>query len=337
MNKQETFSSESSKFSLQNSPYSSPIRIELPTIFGMKTVNSYLYIHPEPTLIDCGENSDKSWKALQNALAANGLVISDIRKVIITHPHLDHMGMAGRICEHSEAEIWVSEYAYDWAVNLDKMSKIRLQTIVKELDEMGDSPITKVFKKTFNSFDGFWLPIPKERVKVFSINGQLEFGGQTWQVVYAPGHCISQTCFYQAESKQLFSADMLLRITPTPVIDANLEPPYSRNKGILQLLESYDKFSKMDIEIVYPGHYEVFNNPQEAIQRQVNRIQQRKTECLQWISEGVSDFFGLIHKLYGQNFSLPAIPMLVGYLDLLQEENSIFVLKTANGLRYFPI
>ncbi|MFK7906473.1 MAG: MBL fold metallo-hydrolase [Chitinophagales bacterium] len=338
MNKQDILNPQlSDSFNKDELFSSSPIRIELPTIFGMKTVNTYLFKYPEPTLIDSGENSEASWTALQNGLAANGLGISDIKRVVITHSHIDHIGMAGRICEHSNAEVWVSKYVYDWAVNLDKMRDRRVQTISTELKKMGDSPITENFKNVFTQFDDYWLPIPESRVKIFSLDEDIQLGGQAWQVIYAPGHCISQTCFYQAETKQLLSADMLLRITPTPVIDADIEPPYTRNKGILQLLESYQKFAQLDIDIVYPGHYAPFNNAKEVIKKQVNRIQERKIECLKYIQEGTTDFFSLIQKLYGKNFSMPAIPMLVGYLDLLEIENSIFVLKTPEGLRYFPV
>lgn len=321
----------------EKTPYTPPIRIELPTIFGMKTVNSYLYTNPEPTLIDCGENSKASWEALQKGLADNGLKVSDIKKVIVTHAHIDHIGMAGKVCEHSEAEVWVSEYTYDWAVNLDKMRDARLHIISETLKELGDSPVNEVFKKVFSQFANFWLPIPPHRVKTFPVDGKLQFGGQAWEVIHAPGHCFDQVCFYQAQSKQLFSADMLLKITPTPVIDSDREQPNTRNKSIVQLLESYQKISELDIDIVYPGHFTPFDNPQTIIEYQVNRIEERTVECLKWIKEGVSDFFGLLQKMYGTNFSLPTIPMLVGYLDLLLAKNSIFVLKTDKGLRYYPV
>ena len=41
-----------------------PIQLELPTIFEGMTVNTWLFKGPEPTLIDCGENTDKLWDAL---------------------------------------------------------------------------------------------------------------------------------------------------------------------------------------------------------------------------------------------------------------------------------
>lgn len=314
-----------------------PIRIELPSIFGMKTVNSYLYLEPEPTLIDCGENTDISWNTLQAELAKHQLKVADIRKIIITHAHVDHIGMAGKICAHSGATVWISEYLCEWVINSEKMQKIRFDTIIGTLEERGNSPIIELFKNYFNQFDSIWSVIPSNKIAVFPMEGELEFGGQVWQIVYAPGHCINQTCFYQAESKQLFSADMLLRITPTPVIDIGLERPYKRHKSIFQLLESYQKFAAMDISVVYPGHYEIFYETKELIQRQLARIKDRKLECLKWVEDGVSDFFVLLAKLYGRQISMPAIAMLVGYLDLLEAESRIFVLKTDNGLRYYAV
>ena len=81
-----------------------PIRIELPTMYGMKSVNAYLFLTPELTLIDCGEKTDASWDALQTALAKHGLAIKDIKRVIITHAHVDHIGMAHKISEESGAK-----------------------------------------------------------------------------------------------------------------------------------------------------------------------------------------------------------------------------------------
>ncbi len=317
--------------------YSSPIRIELPSVFGMKTVNSYLYLEPEPTLIDCGENTMVSWNTLQAGLAEHQLEVADIQKIIITHAHVDHIGMAGKISEYSGATVWISEYLREWVIHSEEMQKVRFDTIIGTLEERGNSPLIERFRNYFNQFDSIWSVIPSNKIAVFPMEGELEFGGQTWQIIYAPGHCINQTCFYQAESKQLFSADMLLRITPTPVIDIGLERPYKRHKSIFQLLESYQKFAVMDIEVVYPGHYEIFYETEKLIERQLRRIEERKLECLKWIQEGVSDFFVLLLKLYGRQISMPATAMLVGYLDLLEAENRIVVLKTDNGLRYYAV
>ena len=318
-----------------------PVRIELPTMFGMKTVNAYLFLEPEPVLIDCGEQTDKSWKALNEALAAHHLSINDLAKVIVTHAHVDHIGMAGRIAKASkQTEIWVSEYAYNWAINPKGMNEIRqgvIQDYLELFPQLKNTPLQQMFNSAYKLMDTAWDTIPQERVRRFTKDETLHFGNADWEVIYAPGHCNHQTCFYQPDTQQLLSADMLLSITPTPVIDVTLEPPYKREKSLQQMVASYEKFAQLEVSMVYPGHYAPFNNHREIIDKQLSRITQRKNECLTHIQAGTQEFMELLHKLYGANFSIPALPMLVGYLDLLADENLIKTEKTKQGLKYFAV
>lgn len=316
-----------------------PIRIELPTVFGMKTVNAYLFLTPEPVLVDCGEQTDKSWQALQKALAAHQLTVQDLTKVVITHAHVDHIGMAGKIAKESaQTEIWVSEYAYHWAVNPQEMNNIRMEVMqeyLKLFPEFQSSPFQQMFAGVYKQVKSAWGDIPSEKVRKFTCDDILQMGHMDWQVIYAPGHCNHQTCFYQPNTRQIISADMLLEITPTPVIDVTLNPPYTRERSLHQMIESYHTFAQMAIDKVYPGHYTPFENHREVIDRQLKRIEQRKGECLKHIQAGTHDFLGLFQKLYGAKMTIPALPMLVGYLDLLAADNLIEARKTMEGLRYF--
>ena len=78
-----------------------PKRIELPTGLPVDTVNVYLFTEPEPVLVDTGVKSEASLNALQAALAENSLTLADLTKVIISHPHIDHCGLAGTIAAQS--------------------------------------------------------------------------------------------------------------------------------------------------------------------------------------------------------------------------------------------
>lgn len=306
----------------------SPIRIELPTMYGMRTVNAYLITEPEPVLIDCGEKTKKSWEALEAGLKENGVSIKDIRKVIVTHAHVDHMGMAAEVCRHSNAEIWVSEYVHPWALDIEKMWKQRNDVIGEMIrsylrgSEKGQQML-QLFAGTGKMLLSSWENVPPERLKVFPMTGILEFGGRKWETLYMPGHCIHQSCFYHQESGDLISADMLLRITPTPVIEMTVSPPYQRVKGILQLLDSFKRLQQMDIKTVYPGHYAIFRNAQEIISNQIARIHARKEECFKMIDKGNMDFFEVFEKMYGDRLGVVAFPMMLGYLDLLEEEGRI--------------
>lgn len=306
-----------------------PIRLELPTLYGMKSVNAYLFIHPEPVLIDCGEKSIASWEALQAALSVYDLAVKDLKKVIITHAHVDHIGMAGKILEESDAEVWVNDYCYDWAVNTKEMWKVRTKMMQTHI--FNDIPVNSEqgtnFKQMITGFMAAvmnaWDELPAERVKRFPIDGALNFGGLDWQVIYAPGHTNTQTCFYQKEKKWLISADMLLQITPTPVVEFDLDNPSKRALGLSIMLESYAKMAALEVTKVFPGHYEPFGEHRKVIDMQVGRIQMRKEQTLVLIKKGKHRFYELLDELYKNRLSMPAMSMMRGYLDVLMAEGKI--------------
>lgn len=306
----------------------------------MKTVNAYLFLNPEPVLIDCGEYSEASWEALKNGLADHGLKVEDLSRVIITHAHVDHIGMIGKIAANSDAEVWTSDLVYDWAVNLEEMRMRRVEAIEEVLKAYisdPNSPIRLMFKKIFGTFSQSWGSVSPDRVKRFGIREPLDFGGKTWQTLYTPGHSNTLSCFYHAESRAFLSSDMLIKITPTPVIEANPDPPHQRIPALPQMIQSYHEVAKLDIGTVYPGHYEVFDDAQELIQNQLDRIELRKEQCLQLIQSGHQDLMSLGQQMYGSRMSMPAIPMLVGYLDLLLLDEKIEAKPEKEGLVFSPI
>ena len=316
-----------------------PIRIVLPTIYGMKTVNAYLLLDPVPTLIDAGEKTQASWDALETALAEHQLEIKDIQRIIITHAHIDHIGMAGKIAAHSGAEVWVNEYSYPWAINKEAMWARRTQLMERILPNATPS-MPGGFKKTILAFmknaQNHWDNIPKERIKTFPMEGTLHFGGMDWEIIYAPGHANMQTCFYQREQQWLIAADMLLSITPTAVMDASITDPTKRDRGLAQMLVSYEKMRALEITKVFPGHYKAFSNHRQLIDLQVNRIHNRIKETYELIQEGKNDFMDILNTLYVNRVSMPAMSMLIGYLDILEDNGQIDIRDMEDGQKgYF--
>jgi glyoxylase-like metal-dependent hydrolase (beta-lactamase superfamily II) len=68
-------------------------RLAIPTPFLVGRVNCYL-IEDEPlTLIDTGPNSGKSLDELEQALHSHGHAIEDLELIVVTHQHMDHIGL----------------------------------------------------------------------------------------------------------------------------------------------------------------------------------------------------------------------------------------------------
>ncbi|GEM_PF-526866 len=315
-----------------------PIRIELPTVFETKTVNTYLFKEPEPILVDCGEKTTACFDALKAGLKEHRVSLSDISKIIITHAHLDHVGLAKTITEHSDAVVWVPEYGREWALNLRKMLERRTRAFFQVYEPNIQEP-NAFGQHIFDheTLSPYWDEIPEERLRTFPMEGHLQLGGEDWEIIYAPGHCINQVCFYHLGSKSLLSADMLLKMVAIPIIDAGLEAPYDSVKSMPMLIESYKQLAKLEIEQVYPGHYAPFEDGNALISQQLAKLEMRKEKCFEFIQSGTHDFLELLHLSYPGRVNVATFFMLVGFLDILQAEGRIEAKKINGKLAYFVV
>ena len=317
---------------------SAPIRLQLPNERQVAPVNAYLFTNPEPVLVDTGTNAAADWAALQAGLAANGLSVSDLKCVIITHAHVDHFGQAATIAANSDAEIWVSELAYEWLVDTPAMWQKRIayyqdyflpQTGLPQairamvLDFMAASAQTSV-------------SVPRQRLKIYPMDATLAMGELDWQVLYTPGHASHQTCYYQPDTRQFLSSDMLLAVTPTPVVE---RPPTGNRHipGLPRFLDSLELVESLEIDIVYPGHGQPFSNYREIITRQRQRILQRKAACLAYVRQGCDTAVSLVQKMYANRPSaiqFAGLWMLIGYLDLLIADGRVSSQKIDGVVHY---
>lgn len=315
-----------------------PLRIELPTQLDVGMVNAYLFTAPEPVLVDTGIKSAESWQLLQAALAQHHLKIADLRKVIITHGHVDHFGAAGWIASHSQADIWVADMGLPWL--LDFAALWQQRTVYYRdtlLPQLGLPPDAVELVLNYAGYIATLCdPVPVERIRPFRLDEILHFGGLEWEVLHTPGHASMQTCFYQPETRQFISGDMLLHKAPTPVVE-HPGDGRSRIPALPQFLHSLALVESLDIETVYPGHGEVFTNPRQVIQQQRDRIQARKLECYQHVQNGRSTVFDIVNAMYAHYppaFRFVGLWMCVGYLDLLKEEGLVTE-DEQNGVWYY--
>src|SRR5512135_711696 len=85
-------------------------QIVIPTPFKVGPVNCYVTATAPITLIDTGTKWDESRRALQTGLASLGLKIEDMQRIIITHAHADHYGLAAEIAQASGAQVWTHRH-----------------------------------------------------------------------------------------------------------------------------------------------------------------------------------------------------------------------------------
>lgn len=305
-----------------------PKRIELPTGLGVGPVNAYLFDHPEVVLVDAGIKTEECWSALVDGLAVHGISPTDIARVVITHPHVDHYGLATRITTESDAMVWIADLGTPWIMADAGKWEQRLAYYRDDfLSHVGlpEEMITGALAGML-ALEKRADPVPAERIVTFRTDGVLQMGGLAWQVRHAPGHASMQTVFYQPETRQLISADMLLAIAPTPVVEQPPPGQKGRVPALPEFLKSLAMLEALEIEHVFPGHGRPFDNPRRVIQRQRERILQRKAECLTFVAQGQATIPELLESMYAHQppgSRTVGLWMLVGYLDLLMADNLV--------------
>src|SRR6476619_4245605 len=87
------------------------VPISLPTPFYIGAVNVYVIKEDPITIIDTGPKTREAVDALRAGLRHNGLTTGDIRRIVLTHAHEDHCGLARSVRDEAkDAEVFV----HDW-------------------------------------------------------------------------------------------------------------------------------------------------------------------------------------------------------------------------------
>jgi glyoxylase-like metal-dependent hydrolase (beta-lactamase superfamily II) len=235
------------------------IAIPMPFPPDLITANVYAVGKGPITLVDTGPKTPGSFEFVRKKLQSAGFDFSDVERIIITHGHIDHFGLAVSICEAAEHPIQCLLHVEDtWRVMSEDFHDEMWSTEMKQFAAKADIPQREIQKmrKRFSSFRELADPLGD----VFPMEEGDEFAGDDYhlKVIHTPGHSPGACCLYESQQKVLFSGDHIIKhITPNPLIEINRNhlrnPSYQSLKAYLN---SLDKLIGLDVRFVFPGHGE---------------------------------------------------------------------------------
>ena len=240
-------------------------RLALPLgIHGVPTVSAYLLRGDDgDTLVDCGiaagvdggDPGPDGTAAVSAALAAAGSTLERLERLVVTHAHIDHFGLAGEVVRRSGGELWMHRRTdLDLAKYDDPEEAVDRRTLMLADHGLYGDELTE-------SSEGLrdWLPVmPSVGRPSRLLDGGERFsaGGRTWEIVHTPGHSPGHVCLWNAEERLLCSGDHLLQVVSPPVtFERGFEPD-----PMGSYLESLDRVRDLGPELVLPGHGTPFRN-----------------------------------------------------------------------------
>lgn len=235
-------------------------------------------------LIDPGWNCPEASEVLEKELKSLGLDFSAITQIVVTHLHPDHFGLAKKVRKASGAEI-----AFHQA---EKPFIEHMRSSFSNFDQMMQDGLRWLFRhgipqEEHESFQMASLGYLKEFLSAPSPQKTL-LGGEiistglfNFEVVWTRGHSPGHICLYEPERKILFSGDEVLPIT-TPIIGLYDE---AEGNPLADYISSLKALEKLTVNMVFPGHENVFSGLQERIAQLYQHHEARKAAVLDALRE----------------------------------------------------
>jgi len=293
-------------------------RVIVPTPFKVGPANIYVFTDGPVTLIDCGPNTKAAENALRLGLAEHGLVVEQIARVIISHAHPDHFGLAPRIHAVSGAEIFVGEY------DLPKISGKRDMYATGALLMEAGIPLDELIRWGDDSPRD--LDPKMEELTPIHAGDRFEFEGFHLEALHLPGHTSGHICMLEPERRVLFAGDTLIsHITPNPILEPTPEDPTVRRKSLIEYIRTLDVLLDLDLKEVWPGHGDPILDPPTLIRGIEDHHRERTGEVAALLErEGEARSAWELARLMFPGLegfdNYLGVSEVVAHLDLLEEQ-----------------
>lgn len=233
------------------------LRMPVP-IPGLDYINLWLIEESEGwTLIDTGFKSSRLQK-IWDQVVAQHLKGKPIARILCTHFHPDHIGLAGWLHEKFNAPLWMTfgEWSFGRMLELEQMPEVPAD-VIAFYEQLGfdTAQIDALKARGFGNFAKAVTPIPRafHRIKE---GDSLRIGAHDWQVIVGNGHSPEHACLYAPALNLLISGDQVLpRISP----HIGVYPGEPEARPLTQYLNSFAKFSDLPGDVlVLPAHGDPF-------------------------------------------------------------------------------
>jgi glyoxylase-like metal-dependent hydrolase (beta-lactamase superfamily II) len=312
-------------------------RIAIPTPFAVGRVNVYL-IEDEPlTLVDAGPNSGTSFHELQRGIAGLGHQLADIELVILTHQHIDHLGLVWLVAAHSGAEVAAIDVAVPFVENFSVEAQADDDFARETMLRHGvPEDVVSALGSVSRAFRAWGARA--EVTRVLRDGEEMSFRDRTLGVHHRPGHSPTDTVFHDPERRILIAADHLLgHISSNPLITRPPGGSSERPQALVTYLDSLSATRAMDVELVLPGHGDPVTDHRGLIDERFALHRRRADKIERLLAERPRTAYELAQALWGNIAVTQAyltLSEVLGHVDLLLNDGRVREIKR-DGLSLF--
>jgi len=323
------------------------IRMALP--FALNHINLWLLRDTQMSengpvegwsVVDCCISRDES-KAQWEAIFTNELEGLPILRVIATHMHPDHIGLAHWLCKRWNVALWISATDYQVArmacMGDNGFGGERSAAYFAQHGLTDPESVEKIRART-NYFPGLVPSMPESYVRL--MDGKLlDIGGRSWRCISGYGHAPEHIALYCDELQVLIGGDMMLPRISTNVSVYEQEPEAN---ALRLFLDSIDRFADLpEHTLTLPAHGKPFSGLHTRIGQLHDHHRDRLAEVMQACAAGPCSARDIIPVMFKRELDLHQMTFAMGeavaHLHLLWFEHKLQRRLGADGVYRFAV
>ncbi len=321
--------------------------LPIPTPFAVGRVNCYLIDDDPLTLVDAGPNSGRALDELERCLRALGRRIEDLELLVISHQHMDHLGLVDILQKRSGAEVAALELIVPWMARYAESMEagdVFAEAVMARHGIPDD--IGLALRSVASSFRGWGAGATVTRP--LKGGDDLALRDRTLRILHRPGHSPSDTVFHDEARRTLIAGDHLIKhISSNPLIsrppDAPLDDPelsrgLSRPRSLMIYIDSLRATREMQLDVILPGHGEAFDSHAALIDERLRMHDRRAAKLLNLVREEPRTAYELAQALWGNVAVTQAyltLSEVLGHMDLLLDDGSVAEALDEAGVVHF--
>lgn len=314
--------------------------LRLPLFKGLDHINVWLLEDTDGWIIvDTGLNNDATKEVWEQVFdqTLNGKPVS---KVIVTHMHPDHVGLAGWLCEKFDAPLYMSRLEYLTCRMLSAdTGQPAPDEALRFLREIGSTPeLIENYKQRFGGFGMAIYRLPQSYIRL-SQGEEIEINGRIWQIEMGNGHSPEHICLHCPSLKLLISGDQVLpRISSHVGIFPN-EPEANNMQDWIDSCHRLIERLPSDL-LVLPAHNEPFYGIHERLQSLIDGHERRLARLLELCRtprhpNDAEIFSTLFRRQIDADTFIMAATESMAHLNCLQRRGKLSKQLDENGVLIF--
>ena len=255
-----------------------------------------------------------------------GFGMNDIRRIIFTHGHVDHFGLAASIRREAGRPVECFIHAEDRGLLSPKaFSEETFDTSTRAFLTAAGVPAAKIgsVRERFSMIGDMCDPV--DDFSLMEDGDEFEADGCTLRVIHTPGHTAGCCCIHEPGHKLLFSGDHILKhITPNPLVvlrREHLRDP--RYRSLTAYSASLEKVRRLDLRFVFPGHGDHIDDLPTLVSmyRKGHRVRKEIIwKALEGKARPVYDIIDEVFPFMPGTELFLAVSEIVSHLEVLMDE-----------------